>query len=134
MPRSPPHAGAGRVFRTRALDTVYSLSGEVPPLDSVPLEVDPSVLQPGALLVGSARQMCLIRKIAGGGAVLHTDVPLEEGRRLELELETGEQLDGTIAWSRGSEIGLRFDRPVDVLPILARNLASQPGERRRMPR
>lgn len=116
------------------MDTVYSLSGEVP-LVEVPVEdVDESVLQPGSLVIGSIRQVCLIRKISAGGAILHVDTPAEEGRRLELELETGEHLDGTIVWCRGSELGLRFDQPIDVLPILARALVSQPGERRRMPR
>ncbi len=116
------------------LDTVYSLSGGVPPIEATVEEADASVLQPGSVVVGSIRQVCLIRKISAGGAVLHTDLPVEEGRRLELELETGEHLDGSIAWRRGSELGLRFDEPIDVLPILARNLVSQPGERRRMPR
>ena len=37
-----------------------------------------------------------------GGAVLHADLPIEEGRRLELKLDTGEHLDGSIAWRRGS--------------------------------
>lgn len=119
---------------TELLDTVYSLSGEVPPIEAAAEEADQSVLQPGALVVGSVRQICLIRKISAGGAVLHADLPLAEGRRLELELETGEHLDGTVVWRRGSELGLRFDEAVDVLPIVARNLASQPGERRRMPR
>ena len=116
------------------MDTVYSLSGEVPPIEAVAGEADRSVLQPGALIVGSVRQICLIRKISAGGAVLHADLPPQEGRRLELELETGEHLDGTVVWRRGSELGLRFDQEIDVLPIVARNLASQPGERRRMPR
>ena len=116
------------------LDTVYSLSGEVPPIEAAVEEADASVLQPGSLVLGSVRQVCLIRKISAGGAVLHADLPVEEGGRLELELETGEHLDGCIAWRRGSELGLRFDEPIDVLPILARNLVSQPGERRRMPR
>ena len=116
------------------LDTVYSLSGEIPPLDAVVEEADASVLQPGSVVVGSIRQVCLIRKISAGGAILHADLPVAEGHRLELELETGEHLDGSIAWRRGSEFGLRFDEPIDVLPILARNLVSQPGERRRMPR
>jgi hypothetical protein len=116
------------------LDTVYSLSGGVPPIEAAVEEADASVLQPGSVVVGSIRQVCLIRKISAGGAVLHTDLPVEEGRRLELELDTGEHLDGSIAWRRGSELGLRFDEPIDVLPILARNLVSQPGERRRMPR
>ncbi|MDQ8755143.1 PilZ domain-containing protein [Sphingosinicella sp. LHD-64] len=116
------------------LDTIYSLSGEVPLVEASVEEVDESVLQPGSLIIGSIRQVCLIRKISAGGAVLHVDTPAEEGRRLELELETGEHLDGTIVWCRGSELGLRFDQPIDVLPILARALVSQPGERRRMPR
>jgi hypothetical protein len=120
-------------YRT-LLDTIYSLSGDVPPLDAALFAAEDSSLQPGALIVGSIRQLCLIRKISAGGAVLHADLPIEEGERLELELDTGEQLDGVIAWRRGLEVGLRFDVPIDVLPILARNLASQPGERRRMPR
>ena len=116
------------------LDTIYSLSGEVPLIEAAVEEADESVLQPGSIVLGSIRQVCLIRKISAGGAVLHADLPIDEGQRLELELETGEHLDGTIAWQRGSELGLRFDAPIDVLPILARNLVSQPGERRRMPR
>lgn len=129
VPREPVFLGT-----KVPLDTVYSLSGEVPLIEAAVEEADESVLQPGCIVLGSIRQVCLIRKISAGGAVLHADLPVEEGRRLELELETGEQLDGTIAWRRGSEFGLRFDEPVDVLPILARNLVSQPGERRRMPR
>jgi len=113
-----------------ALDTIYSLSGEVPLVEVPTEDVDESVLQPGELVIGSIRQVCLIRKISAGGAVLHVDTPAEEGRRLELELETGEHLDGTIVWCRGSELGLRFDEPIDILPILARALVSQPGERR----
>ncbi|MGE0179434.1 MAG: PilZ domain-containing protein [Sphingomonas sp.] len=114
------------------LDTVYSLSGDVPQTDWV--EDAGAVFQPGALILGSARQMCQIRKIGNAGAVLHADVPIAEGTRLELEIETGEQLNGVVVWQRGGEVGLRFDKPIDILPIIARNLAGQPGERRRMPR
>jgi hypothetical protein len=124
-----------RVVEVRPLfDTVYSLSGDEPLIEVPGEDADPSVLQPGALVAGSIRQVCLIRKISAGGAVIHADIPVGEGRRLELELETGEHLDGRVIWQRGLELGLRFDEPVDVLPILARNLVSQPGERRRMPR
>ncbi|WP_114951325.1 PilZ domain-containing protein [Sphingosinicella terrae] len=132
---SKPHRARRRWPRTQLLfETVYSLSGDVPPVDLPADEADDSVLQPGSVVLGSIREVCLIRKIGAGGAVLHADIPVEEGRRLELELETGEHLDGTIVWRHGSELGLRFDSPIDVLPILARNLVTQPGERRRMPR
>lgn len=116
------------------MDTVYSLSGDVPPIEPPVDEVDEAALQRASLAGGSIRRICLIRKIASAGAVLHADMPTEEGQRLELELETGEHLAGVITWRRGCEIGLRFDHPIDVLPILARNLVSQTGERRRMPR
>jgi len=116
-----------------SVETVYSLSGEVPPVDGA-LEADDVGLWPGALTVGSVRQVCSIRKISAGGAVLHVDQEVAPGERLELELMTGEQLDGVVAWRRGSEVGLRFDEPVDVFAIIAQDIVSQPGERRRMPR
>ncbi|HEY5712914.1 MAG TPA: PilZ domain-containing protein [Allosphingosinicella sp.] len=115
------------------METIYSLSGDVPPVDGAAQEGDSS-LWPGSLTVGSIRQVCSIRKLSAGGAVLHVDQPVEIGERLELELMTGDQLDGTIAWRRGSEVGLRFDAPIDVFAIIAHDIVNQPGERRRMPR
>ena len=133
---TPRPSLAGRMLSegVEPLDTIYSLSGEVPPIEALAYEDDASVLEPGSVVAGSIRQVCLIRKISAGGAILHADIPIDEGSRLELELQTGEHLDGTIAWRRGFELGFRFDEAIDVLPLLARNLVSQPGERRRMPR
>lgn len=116
-----------------SVETVYSLSGDVPPVET-PIEADDFGLWPGALTVGSIRQVCSIRKISAGGAVVHVDGPIAPGERLDLELMTGEQLGGTIAWQRGAEVGLRFDAPIDVFAVIAQDIVSQPGERRRMPR
>ncbi len=114
------------------LDTVYSLSGEVPATDLID---DPgAAFEPASVALGSVRQVCQIRKISAGGAVLHTDLPIEEGHRLELELDNGDHLDGEVVWARGGEVGLRFDQRIDIFPVIARNLAGQPGERRRLPR
>ena len=93
-----------------------------------------SGLWPGALTVGSIRTVCSIRKLSAGGAIVQVDGPVTPGERLELELMTGEQLVGTIAWQRGNEVGLRFDAPIDVFAVIAQDIVSQPGERRRMPR
>jgi len=115
------------------VETIYSLSGEVPLVDDV-AGSDDAGFWPGALTVGSIRQVCSIRKLSAGGAVVQVDGPVVPGERLDLELMTGEQLVGTIAWQRGSEVGLRFDAPIDVFAVIAQDIVSQPGERRRMPR
>ncbi len=115
------------------METIYSLSGDVPPVDDVP-GVDAADLWPGALTVGSIRQVCSIRKLSAGGAIVQVDGFVIPGDRLELELMTGEQLGGTIAWQRDGEVGLRFDQPIDVFAVIAQDIVSQPGERRRMPR
>lgn len=115
------------------METIYSLSGDVPPVDDV-AEADTIGLWPGALTSGSIRQVCSIRKLSAGGAIVHVDGPVTLGEKLDLELMTGEQLVGTIAWWRGSEVGLRFDTPIDVFAVIAQDIVSQPGERRRMPR
>jgi hypothetical protein len=115
------------------VETIYSLSGDVPPVDDVagPGDVD---FWPGALTVGSIRQVCSVRKLSAGGAIVQVDGPVTLGDRLDLELMTGEQLGGTIAWWRDNEVGLRFDEPIDVFAVIAQDIVSQPGERRRMPR
>ncbi len=115
------------------METIYSLSGDVPLVDDVP-GADAADLWPGALTVGSIRQACSVRKLSAGGAIVQVDGPPIPGDRLELELMTGERLGGTIAWQRDGEIGLRFDQPIDVFAVIAQDIVSQPGERRRMPR
>src|SRR4051794_40898204 len=126
--RGPPGA-----FASARLDTIYSLSGDVPMAD-VDQESDDAALWPGALTSGSIRRACSIRKLSAGGAVLHCDHDVEIGERLELELMNGQHLGGRVAWRRGSEVGLSFDSQIDVFAIIAQDIVSQPGERRRMPR
>lgn len=115
------------------METIYSLSGDVPPVDEA-FGVDDAGLWPGALTVGSIRTVCSIRKLSAGGAIVQVDGPVTVGEKLDLELMTGEQLVGTIAWQHGTEVGLRFEAPIDVFAVIAQDIVSQPGERRRMPR
>jgi hypothetical protein len=116
------------------LETIYSLSGEVPAADAGHERDDDVALWPGALTSGSIRRACAIRKLSAGGAILHCDHDVEIGERLELELMNGEHLAGRVVWRRGSEVGLSFDTQIDVFAIIAQDIVSQPGERRRMPR
>lgn len=126
---------AGRsVCECSAVETIYSLSGDVPVADAAPEGDDDVALWPGALTSGSVRRACSIRKLSAGGAVLHCDHDVAIGERLELELMNGEQLAGRVVWRRGGEVGLSFDTQIDVFAIIAQDIVSQPGERRRMPR
>lgn len=113
--------------------TIFTLTGDPPPDEPLPDE-PLAELRPGALLSGSVREVCFLRKFSGGGAVLHVDSERAVGDRLELELMSGQHLCGTVTWRRGSDVGLAFDAPVDVFGIIVSDLVSQPGERRRMPR
>ena len=115
------------------METIYSLSADVPAADSSQSD-DDVALWPGALTSGSIRRACAIRKLSAGGAILHCDHDVEIGERLELELMNGEHLAGHVVWRRGSEVGLSFDTQIDVFAIIAQDIVSQPGERRRMPR
>jgi PilZ domain len=115
------------------VETIYSLSGDVPPVDEAG-SADDLALWPGALTVGTVRQVCSIRKLSAGGAIVQVDGPVTPGELLDLELMTGQRLVGTIAWQQGDEVGLRFDAPIDVFAVIAQDIVSQPGERRRMPR
>jgi hypothetical protein len=117
-----------------SVETIYSLSGEVPVADAIREGDDDVALWPGALTSGSIRRACSIRKLSAGGAVLHCDHDVAIGERLELELTNGEHLAGRVVWRRGGEVGLSFDTQIDVFAIIAQDIVSQPGERRRMPR
>src|SRR5687767_8171739 len=114
--------------------TVFSFDHEAPALPAAPEQgVAPDALDTGVAIRGSVRNACFIRRLTSAGAVLHADFELRNGERLSLELENGQRLDGTIAWTSGGEAGLNFDRPVDVFAIIARNMVNMPGERRRLP-
>lgn len=116
------------------VETIYSLSGEMPPAQAADEAADGAALRPGALMSGSIRQTCAVRKLSAAGAVLHVDHPTFLGERMELELTGGERHEGTIAWRRGAELGLRFDAQADVYAMIAQDIVGQEGERRRMPR
>jgi hypothetical protein len=117
------------------VETIYSLSGDVPAADGRGEDAgEDAALRPGALCSGSVRSACWIRKLGAGGAVVACDEAIKVGERLELELLNGQHLAGRVAWHEGGEIGLSFDTQIDVFALIAQDIVSQPGERRRMPR
>ena len=117
-----------------AEQTVFSLSDLVPE----PLASAPGASAPGedetVLARGAVGELCSVRKLSRRGAVLHTDTPVAIGQHLSFELMNGRTIAGTVSWVSGSEVILRFAEDLDVLGVIAAELVSQQGERRRMPR
>lgn len=110
--------------------TVFSLSDEVP----APLDFALHAGQDTVIARGAVGELCSVRKLSRRGAVLHLDSPVEIGRALSFELMNGRTISGIVSWVRGSEVILRFSDDLDVLGVIAAELVSQPGERRRLPR
>jgi hypothetical protein len=77
---------------------------------------------------------CVLRKISSLGAIVRGELADVPDQSVTLELETGQRPSGTIAWQDGSEAGICFKEPVNLLALITRKLVSQPVERRAMPR
>ncbi len=90
-----------------------------------------SLYRVGALTVDGRRELCVVRNMSSGGLMLTSFSAIEPGSRIVLEFKQGTTIRGTVAWSKGSSIGMEFDQPIDVAVLLA----SAPHELRpRLPR
>jgi hypothetical protein len=122
------------MLESAANGTVFSFDNEPPAVPAADVAGSPDALDPGTAIRGALRNACAVRRLTSAGAVIHADFELAPGEKLQLELENGQRLEGSVAWQNGGETGLTFDRPVDVFAIIARNMVNMPGERRRLPR
>jgi hypothetical protein len=91
-------------------------------------------LDQAAIFVGGFRRECLLRSVSSLGATVSGELATEAGAEVALELATGQRPSGILEWIDGSEGGVRFKEPVNVVPLINRQLLSQPVERRRLPR
>ncbi|HKC03221.1 MAG TPA: PilZ domain-containing protein [Sphingomicrobium sp.] len=112
--------------------TLYSLDEAVPEgSDRRTGERHLSLLRVGTLTIGDRRELCLIRNISAGGMLVRAYCPIATGTRVTIELKQDEPIAGTARWIKGECVGVSFDRPIDVLSLLA---SSEDGPRPRMPR
>ena len=112
--------------------TVYSLSDGIPQApDRRAQERHLTLFRVGSVTVGNRRELCLIKNISAGGMLIRAYCRLEPGIRLSVELKHGEQVQGRVTWFRDDCAGISFDKPVDVVELLA---SSMQGPRPRMPR
>lgn len=112
--------------------TTYSLSSEPPAPDCRRGdERHLTLFRVGSLMIGQRRELCLIKNISAGGMMIRAYATIAEGTRLSVELKCGQSICGRVTWCRGREVGVEFERKVDVIDLLA---ASSEGRRPRMPR
>jgi len=77
-----------------------------------------SLLRIACLLFEDRRELCLIRNISAGGALVRTYSRVPAGRAVALELKQGESVSGVVRWSEGNMIGIMFNHLVDVVALL----------------
>jgi hypothetical protein len=112
--------------------TLYSLSDTPPkPGDRREDERHLTLFRVGSITIGDRRELCLIKNISAGGMMIRAYCAIPEGACLSIELKSGQPVSGRVTWIRDQNVGVTFERPIDVIEILS---ASAAGPRPRMPR
>jgi hypothetical protein len=112
--------------------TVYSMSDDPPPeTDRRTDERHLTLFRVGTIILGDQRELCLVKNLSGGGALVRVYCTIECETRLHIELKEQQPIPGKVTWVRGGDVGITFDEPVDVVEILT---TSADGPKPRMPR
>ena len=114
--------------------TTFVMGARLPWPDDSPGAGDKGPFDEGIIRDSGFRQPCAIRKISELGATIRSKVQQAPGEEVVVELPNGQRAAAKVEWVDSGESGLRFDKPIDVLALVNRNLVSQPIERRQMPR
>jgi hypothetical protein len=116
-------------------ETTFSLSNETPrPPERRRDQRHLTILRVGTLFLAGRRELCLIRNISGGGLMAHIYSRVAIDERVSVELKTNQPIAGSIAWIEGSNVGITFDKAIDVEEILATQNNLENGWRPRLPR
>lgn len=112
--------------------TMYSMSAKPPP-DHNRREDERhlTLFRVGTIILGDRRELCLVKNISAGGALIRPYCALESETALLIELKEGQPVAGVVTWVRGSDAGITFDERVDVIGLLT---STADGPRPRMPR
>lgn len=100
--------------------TSFSLSLDVPrPVERRSEERLLAMLPLIKLSFGDVRSLGRVRSLSGGGlmAEVTTVPPIETA--LELEFSSSAKVPGHVVWVRGSSVGVKFDRDVDLRDLLS---------------
>jgi hypothetical protein len=116
-------------------ETSFSFSEQTPmPCERRRQERHIRILRVGVLFLDGRRELCLIRNISSGGLMAHVYSAVKEGEPVTVELKTNQRVCGRIAWTEGSDAGIAFDAPVDIVELLANPPVLGNGWKPRSPR
>ena len=85
----------------------------------------------GSVLLDGRRELCLVKNISAGGALIRAYCRLQPDLELRIELKEQQPIAGRVNWVNGTDAGITFDQHVDVVELLKSN---GDGPRPRMPR
>ncbi|MEN3971173.1 PilZ domain-containing protein [Sphingomicrobium sp. XHP0235] len=114
--------------------TLYSLDDAAPSPDRADRREDErhlTLYRVGSIELDDRRELCLIKNISAGGMMIRAYCELQVGDALRVELKNGEPIEGRATWIKGQNVGVAFEKPIDILDILSTSLS---GPRPRMPR
>lgn len=112
--------------------TIYSMSSAPPSKDDRRSgERHLTLFRVGSIRLDGRRELCLVKNISAGGALVRAYCQLGTGFEVQLELKEQQAIAGRICWVRGTDVGIEFNDPVDVIDLLK---SSDEGPRPRMPR
>ena len=118
-----------------AEQTTFSLSSAPPrPPERRRQPRHMTILRVGTIIIDGRLELCLIRNISAGGLMAHIYSLVAEGQAVAVELKSNQRISGTVSWAEGSNVGIRFDEPVDVEDLLASQGTMNNGWRPRLPR
>jgi hypothetical protein len=112
--------------------TVYSMSHEPPPQPERRTdERHLTLFRVGSILVDGRRELCLVKNISAGGALIRAYCRLKADLEIRIELKEQQPVSGRVNWVKGTDAGITFDERVDIVDLLKSN---GDGPRPRMPR
>ena len=115
--------------------TTFSLSPRVPsPPERRQANRQLATFRVGKLITGRSQELCLIRNISSGGLMAHVYSARRVGERVSVELKSDQEVVGEIVWVKGSNIGVKFDAPVELEEVLGAPTRAIRGWQARAPR
>ena len=103
-----------------AESTLFSLSTAIPRPTEKRTETRLLTLLPLAKLVTeNAQILCRIKNISTGGLMAEAVGEHPVGTRIYIEIGSNQRIPGEVAWTRNTNIGVKFDQNVDLRELLA---------------